>query len=456
MVLAKGAFWSRLAHMHILGTYALRGRARGLALVLAAVLLALTGCAFRPMLSGAQVVPATISPNADGLDDVAHITYQVGRPANVSIYFTDAGGHRYYFRKDQRRSPGNYDVYWGGVINDPQLQQVPGGQELVESRVLPDGVYRWTIEATGDGGVQDRAEGTIALQGADTTLPDLQNFTVVPKEFTPNQDSFHDRVSISYYLAKKAERIRVYLEQAGKSGALLTYPITEQPSASQVEPGDAGYHGYQYDGGVDLNAEPPPDGDYVVKAEAEDRVGNRVVVSSTLSIREGGKPRAEVAGGDIDWQGAMNRKVILPLGQTMCFTATVVNIGPVPIRTAGPWPGQVYKFTENNNTLAVKENDPSYYQQIGSFRFGVNFDTTGVDYPFRWAIGRKEDLERRVIDGKEQYYLLPGRRGQVSGCIQFDQKPPVGTQFWWGGLIHEGVEIVNDQVNRIEVQVGAP
>jgi hypothetical protein len=427
-------------------------------LVLAGLALLLGGCAFGPLLSGAQVLPATISPNADGVDDVAHITYQVGRPVDVSIYFAEGNGQRYYFRKDQRRSPGKYDVYWGGVINDPQVRQVTGGQELVESRVLPDGTYKWVVEATDDSGRQDQAEGQIVIQGADTALPDLQNFTVVPKDFTPNQDSFHDRVSISYYLTKQAERIRVYLEKPGSSqdAASLKYPITEQPSASMVDPGSAGYHGYQYDGGVDLNAEPPPDGDYIIKAEAEDRVGNHVVVSSTLTIREGGKPRAEVAGGEIDWQGELNRVVSAPLGQSLCFTATVVNIGPVPIRTAGPWPGQVYKFTENNNTLATKYNDPSYYQQIGSFRFGVNFDTTGVDYPFRWAIGRKEDLERRVIDGKEQYYLLPGHRGQVYGCIEFDQKPPVGTQFWWGGLIHEGVEIVNDQVNRIEVQVGAP
>ena len=49
-------------------------------------------------------------------------------------------------------------------------------------------------------------------------------------------------------------------------------------------------------------------------------------------------------------------------------------------------------------------------QQAGVFRFGVNYDTTGIDFPFRWAIGRQEDLERRVIDGEEQWYLLPGER----------------------------------------------
>ena len=432
-------------------------------LILALLLLAMTllagGCAYlRPLLSGVQVTPATISPNADGVDDVTHIYYTVGRAANVSIYVIDAGGSRHYFRKDQRRSPGKYDVYWGGVITDPQVRQVAGGQQLVISQVLPDGAYTWLVEATDDGGHSQKEQGQITLKGGDTTLPDLLDFTVTPREFTPNQDGIGDRVLIAYTLAKKAERVQVFLEKPGRdpSQAGLRYPIAEDPTATASEPGDVGYHAYSYDGGVDLNAEPPPDGDYVIKAEAEDRVGNHVVVSSTLTIKEGGKPRADVAGGQINWQGEQSRQVAVPLGQTLCFTATVINIGPVPIRTSGPWPGQLYKFSENSNTLAQRANEQSWYQQHGSWRFGINFDTTGVDFPFRWAIGRKQDLEARLIDGATQYYLLPGHRGQVSGCILFDRVPPVGTQFWWGGLLHEAVEVANDQVDRIQVLVGAP
>jgi hypothetical protein len=427
-------------------------------LALVAISLLLSACTFAPSLSGVEVAPAVISPNADGKDDVTHIKYRIGRSADVSIYFVDTAGGRHYFRQEQRRSPGKYDVYWGGVINDPQVRAVAGGPMLVESQVLPDGVYTWVVEATDDHGRTEKAQGQITLQAADTTLPELHNFVVMPQDFTPNQDSIHDRVSISYYLTKKAERLQVYLRPAHPQPGrpLLKYPIAEKQSVSTAEPGDAGYHGYDYDGGVDLNAEPPPDGDYIIFAEAEDKVGNRVQVSSTLTIKEGGKPRAEVVGGEIDWQGEMNRVVGVPLGQTLCFTATVANIGPVPIRTAGPWPGQAFKFSENYNTLAAHQNEKSWYQQAGIWRFGVNFDTTGVDFPFRWAIGRQQDLEERIIDGRSQYYLLPGKRGLISGCILFDQVPPVGTNFWWGGLIHEFVEVANNDIDRISVAVGAP
>ena len=437
----------------------MRVSARWLVLSLAVTAFIISGCSFSPLLSDVTVAPNAISPNADGKDDVTQINYRIGRPAQVSIYFIDQAGNRHYFRDAERRSPGKYNVYWGGVINDPQVQPVAGGQMQVESRVLPDGPYTWVVEATDDAGRTEKKEGQITLTGADTALPELRNFTVVPQVFRPNQDGLRDdRVSISYYLTKDAERVQVYLEPANLEPGQpkLKYPIAEKVSVSTAEPGKAGYHGYDYDGGVDLNAEPPPNGDYVIYGEAEDKIGNRVVVSSTLKIEEGGKPRAEVTGGDIDWQGEMNRVVGVPLGQTLCFTTTVQNIGPVPIRTAGPWPGQKYKFSENYNTLAAHEGEQSWYQQAGVWRFGINFDTTGVDFPFRWAVGRKEDLEERIIDGVPQYYLLPGKRGLVSGCIEFDQVPPVGTNFWWGGLIQEFVQVANNDIDRISVPVGAP
>lgn len=52
---------------------------------------------------------------------------------------------------------------------------------------------------------------------------------------------------------------------------------------------------------------------------------------------------------------------------------------------------------------------------------------------------------------------MPGTSGQVSGCITIDEKPPVGTTFWWGSLaIHEFVSVANNYVDRITVNVGTP
>ncbi len=426
-----------------------------LTLACLAIVALLAGCAsyWRSPLSQISVEPSLISPNADGRDDVALIRYTLGRNADLSITFTDSAGQVYTFRDRRPRSPGQYEVYWGGVVNQPRIIEDAAGRQLVPSWVLPDGPYTWTITAALPNGQEERASGVITLQGGDTHLPRLDNFTVVPQEFRPNQDGLRDDwVSISYYLTKDTDSVLVYLLDPARPNLKYFLPENERV----IEPGQRGYHEYRYEGGVDKGAEPPPDGTYTIIGEARDLAGNHVVVSSTLTIVEGGKPRADILQGEIEWQGELNRVVGVPLGGSLCFTGTVANEGTVPIRTAGPWPGETYLFSQNYNTLAIQRSEQSWHQQAGVWRFGVNFDTTGVDFPFRWAIGRPQDLERRVVDGIEQFYLMPGKRSQVNGCIQFDQAPPIATNFWWGGLIHEFVAVANNYVDRISVEVGQP
>ncbi|MBP7963590.1 MAG: hypothetical protein KBG20_14530 [Caldilineaceae bacterium] len=408
--------------------------------------------AFGPVLTNVTVSPDQISPNADGTTDATEIRYSLARSADVSIFFENAAGARTYFRKERRRSPGDYSVLWGGVVDEPEVRQTEYGTEEILSRVLPDGAYTWTVEAVEDSGNTLTKSGIITLADADTILPELHNFAVVPQVFRPNQDGLRDDwVSISYFLTKDADTVQVYLVDPALPGIKL--PIAENPNV--VKTNEAGYHEYRYEGGVDLGAEPPKDGTYTIIGEARDLAGNAVRVSSTLTIEEGGVPRADIAQGEIAWEGDTNRVVGLPLGGKLCFTAVVTNEGTVPLRTTGPWPGQEYTFGQNYNTLAAQGHE-EWFQQAGVWRFGINFDTTGVDFPFRWAAGRQEDLEMRLIDGVEQWYLMPGTSGQVSGCITIDEKPPVGTTFWWGGLIHEFVSVANNYVDRITVNVGTP
>jgi hypothetical protein len=405
-----------------------------------------------PLLYNVQVSPDEISPNADGEQDVTEIRYSLRRPADVSIYFENASGERFYFRDSRRRSPGDYSVLWGGVVDQSQLIETDYGPQVILSRVLPDGVYTWYVTAQADSGHTEEAHGRVTLRNGDTEVPELRNFAVVPQTFRPNQDGLRDDwVSISYYLTKDAETVSVYLVDPAQPG--IKIPIAENPGVAKTT--DRGFHEYRYEGGVDLNAEPPPDGTYEVVGEARDRAGNAARVVRELTIEEGGKPRADIAQGEVDWEGEMNRVVSVPLGDQLCFTAVVTNEGTVPIRTTGPWPGQEYRFSQNYNTLAADGHE-EWFQQAGVWRFGINYDTTGIDFPFRWAIGRPEDLERRVIDGQDQWYLLPGRSGEVSGCIIVDEQPPVGTNFWWAGLIHEFVGVANNYVDRITVDVGVP
>ncbi|MFQ5594481.1 MAG: carboxypeptidase regulatory-like domain-containing protein [Anaerolineae bacterium] len=288
--------------------------------------LTLSGCGAGPLLSNVKVRPASISPNADGVDDVAAIEYTVGRNSRLSVSFVAPDGTQRTFRDQKRRTPGGYTALFGGSI---------------EGRVLADGTYTIVVEASDPNtGETQREERQLTITGGDTTLPNLDNFTVFPEEFTPNQDGIGDRIAISYHLAKPAD-VRVWIEDS--NGAFVDSPLEEQESI--IAPGEPGYHRYDYDAGVDADAPPPPDGDYRVVAEARDAAGNVVRVEHPLVIQHSGQPRADILG-DVIFD-----KDVVVVGDTLTFTTTIKNIGRVPLRTFGPEPGASYDNTTSFNSL---------------------------------------------------------------------------------------------------------
>lgn len=435
-------------------------RSAGILLALVWCGLLLGACHLRPLLSDVSVSPDVISPNADGKDDATNISYVLSRNALVSIYFEDGAGQRYYFRQDRARSAGKYSVLWGGVINQNRWLDMEdmSGREQVESWVLPDGAYSWVVEARDEGGRVERVDGPITLSGGDTKIPELAKFDVALPVFTPNQDGLSDRTGVSYFLNKQVDSVDVYLYDPSKPD--IRYPLEEQERT--INPGEPGYHYYDYDGGVDRGADPPPDGTYVVVGEARDLAGNHVVISTTLTIKDGGVPRAYVARGDIQWGGAVSSlegtDLYLPLGATLVFTTYIENYGHVPLRTSGPPSGTEYRSDQNYNTLAVQTGDLSFHQQAGVWRFGINLDISESDWPYRWAIGRPDELRREIVDGKEQWFLDPGRRGTVTGSIQLVGPFPRQQIYAWGGLIHEyvGVKAENNYVDQVLLHIDEP
>jgi hypothetical protein len=374
--------------------------------------------------------PEVITPNADGLEDVTRIAYQLSRNADLSIYLVDEAGERHYFRQNRRRSAGSYRVDFGGVV---------------DGSMLANGHYTWVVEAFTDSGASARAEGSLIVQDADTERPELEGFSLYPQVFTPNQDGKHDRVTINYYLNKEAD-VTVYLLGPDDQ----KYPVAEKER--DVEPGEPGFHTYDYEGGVDLGADPPPDGDYVVRAEAVDRVGNRTVVTSTLTSQDGGRPRADIVNANVDFYNPETGDKVVPLGSTLAFTLTVENTGLVPIRTTGPDSGTHYRSDQNFNTLGT-------YQSPGAWRVGIDYEgNPSYAYPYRWGLGHMHDLESRVIDGQTFYYLMPGQRVILTGSIQIVEVPAASKDvvFFWAGLIHEEVRIdpFNDYVDPQEIAIG--
>jgi hypothetical protein len=387
----------------------------------------LAACSMRPLIYDVSVSPTAISPNADGLTDVTRIEYKLARNATLSIYLLDGSGEKRYFRRERARSRSlgrPYRVDFSGVIP----VEVAG---LRQDRVLPNGAYTLVLEAVDERGRSEVVDMPFAIEAADTAGPELQGFGLDRHVFTPNRDGVDDRVIISYYLTKDATTTVYLLDEAG-----ARYPIERDDSNSATKDGEVGPYYYDYEGGVDLGAEPPPDGLYTVVGYAEDAVGNKVTVTDTLEIRDGGVPRATIVG--LEWAVS---DTVVPVGGTLHFTATVENYGTTPVRTTGPEPGTQY--TTDWNAAAL-----GYYERPGAFRFGIGFANCPLgDYPWRWSVGRYDELEAVQRGDETLYYLLPGQRVRVTGSIQIlDPLPDKATTFW-AGLIHEQVEIVNPRVD---------
>lgn len=454
----------------------------GLTLMAAAIAVGLViltgGVLLRPpseLITQAAFDLTTITPNADGQQDITTFRYTVTRNASVSLTFTDADGRTFTFRQNEPRIGGDYTVAFSGVVDGYTLPDEPMSNR-VERRLLPNGDYTWTLQATTDTGNAQRS-GTFSVLQADTPLPIISIFTVGPSVFSPNQDGIADRVAIEVYLEKEAD-LRVFLQAADG---------TEVPISARKEgrrEGEAGRHLFDYEGGIDLGADPPSDGTYQVIAVAQDAEGQRVSTQSTLTIESGGKPLAEIApqfigvdvvldaqpyeerffssanqSGDLvsppnDPQDLTLTAITMPIGDMLVFRLTVNNYNDVPIRTTNPPPGTVYQQEQSSASLGM-------FESPGAWRVGIQCETSAASFPYRWALGSKDDL-LMIPDpqnGTPYYYVPPNTQVVVWGAVRFTKiQQRQNPQTCWAGLIQEDVEVSlrNSFVGAREIELVDP
>lgn len=430
----------------------------GLALVVAGGALLLQPP--RPLITAAAFAPAAISPNADGNDDITEFSYNLSRGGNVSLDFTAPDGTVFGFRQNEPRTAGDHSVLFSGVVDGYTL---PGEaiQGDVLRRLMPDGAYTWTLTAEDAGGETMTQTGTLVIEGGDAALPDIPEFSIFPEVFTPNQDGISDRTAINVGLIKPAD-VRLYLEHEGMEPIYIPERLEDRPG--EGEP--VLRHLYDYEGGVDLGANPPPDGEYTVVVEAQDDVGQRVRRTGNLTIASGGKPQAQIMPqptgptvvfearpwedrfaasaeqrGDLieppaDPESLALTAISMPVGDMLVFKLTVENYGNVPIRTSGSPPGTVYDWNQRASTLGE-------FDESGSWRVGIDCDTAASDYPWRWRLGADEALitETDPNTGTAYTYLPAGARATVWGAVRMSEIEVRNPQNCWAGLIHEDVEV---------------
>ena len=430
----------------------------------------------RPLIMSAEFSLDTITPNADGDDDITGYTYKLSANADVTITFTSETGQRFVFRDAEPREQGvEYEGLFSGVVDGYLMD----GEDIagdVERRLMPNGIYTWELTADATTGETDSRSGTLTITDADVALPEIPIFTVSPQTFSPNQDGIRDRTQINVVLEKAAD-LSVYLLDEDGTQTFIAQRVGE------TRDGEAGRYTYDYDGGIDAGAEPPADGTYTVVASAQDAVGQRITRTNTLTLQDGGKPLAEIAaqpsGADVvfatrsydddyqttqddpgerisppdDPQNLSVTDITMPVGDVLVFYLVVDNYSDVPIRTHGAPPGTVYTQTQGAANLGD-------YDQSGAWRVGLECDTT-FNYPWRWRVGTDDVLDE-VYDAETDatyYYLPPGERAVVWGGVRMTELIETrNPQNCYAGLIHEdvGISVQNARVGARSVELIDP
>lgn len=131
-----------------------------------------------PSVDGLAIYPPVLTPNFDGIDDVASVTYRLTERARVFAYATDAAGQRVFVGTQELLEPGEYREVWDGTNKE---------------RPLPDGEYQFTVRATDLAGntVLSSVSVTIASSGR----PDARILRI---SFTPHRLMLGDVLQVEF------------------------------------------------------------------------------------------------------------------------------------------------------------------------------------------------------------------------------------------------------------------
>lgn len=106
-----------------------------------------------PQIQELVVFPERISPNGDGEDDEAEISYKLSKPATVEIFVTDDQGNRFLLEAPNKKGAAFYSHRWNGTS---------GGKPLA------DGNYTLHLRASdGSGNVVEQRKA-VAIEEAGT------------------------------------------------------------------------------------------------------------------------------------------------------------------------------------------------------------------------------------------------------------------------------------------------
>ena len=185
--------------------------------------------------TGARAQPATITPNGDGQDDAATISYTLGANANVEVTVMDASGTTV------------------AELEPKQWRRASARTIVFDGRSLPDGAYVVHVTANATGGRTAAADVPVVLTRT------LGRIALASPAMTPNGDGRDDTLSLTVPLTAPAGlTVRIL-----RDGRWVATPFegTLGPGSQVVT----------WDGRKRLG--PARDGSYVAAVEVVDAVG---------------------------------------------------------------------------------------------------------------------------------------------------------------------------------------
>ena len=395
------------------------------ALGMLAAFVLLVGCAQQPLLADLPNDIITLTPNGDGLDDTASITYTIGAPAHVSIWIEAADGKRWMLRDAVQRaaSPDAYLLSFDGTV------QSADPNDPIRQSVLPNGTYTYVVQATpDDGGTVDEQRGTVEVRDAITQLPMVEDVNVT-SAFSPNEDAIDD---VAYFTYRLPITATITIDLTRSDGTVI-------PFISDLEEGPYA-QSHLWDG-KQPNGALLASGVYTYTIAARDRVGNIVERQGPITIDAPGSSEARVSFVHI-------APVEVALGDVITVTVRVENTGNVPIRTQGPGSGFLYTTDDTYASIL----DRKWKDQGGGFwRVGLDWGG-GHAYPFRWALSSRPP--EQWAQPNEWDYLQPGEVVDITGSVRIEQRE--SRMEFYVGLVHEGVGYPVNNVGRTLVCVGIP
>jgi flagellar hook assembly protein FlgD len=149
-----------------------------------------------PRLTSAAVAPASFSPNGDGQNESASVTYTPAEACSVRVGVMDADGTVVrWLHGWQVGSAKSYTVSWDG--------RVTSGGGLAAAA---DGRYRFDVE-------RRDAAGNVARRGLKVSVDrTLGSLSALPGTFSPDGDGVRDTTRLGFTLRRKATvTVRVLL-----------------------------------------------------------------------------------------------------------------------------------------------------------------------------------------------------------------------------------------------------